>query len=124
MFCACLGLAFFTKAPRGFACDFLESFLVVEAIKRPIRVELSFTLGGCGRQGRLADRIFVQRVLDSCSSNGRKRVRSLLHLELSAWNIELQPAAGRTSMTAHALIPTAGGEDFAEPVAAQLRIGL
>src|SRR4029434_2912462 len=35
---------------------------------------------------------------------------------------ELEPAPGRTSVAAHSLIPTAGGEDFAKPVAAQLRI--
>ncbi len=66
---------------RALALVFWEPFFVVEAIKRPTRAELTFTLGDCGRQGSLADRIFVQRVRDSCSSKPRE-TRSLLHLEL------------------------------------------
>ena len=78
MFCACLG-DFFTTRGRDFAREFLAPLLVVEVInnrdgdirrratlrlerticsevnRRP-QVELTFTLGGCGRQGSLARR--------------------------------------------------------------------
>ena len=54
---------FSPKKPRGFALVFREPFFVVEAIKRPTRAELSFTLGGCGRQGLGRNKGVSQRLV-------------------------------------------------------------